>query len=57
VARDDEGRRRSRQFVLSGLASGAQSPIIDRTFALADIAEAHRYLESSAQVGKVIVTV
>lgn len=57
VTRDDEGRRRSRQFVLGGLASGALSPIVDRTFALADIAAAHRYLESSAQVGKVIVTV
>lgn len=57
VARDAEGRRRSRQFVLTGIASGALSPIIDRTFAFADIAAAHRYLESNAQIGKVIVTV
>ena len=30
-------------------------PIVDRTFPLAEIAEAHRYLENKEQFGKVIV--
>ncbi|MFC7107638.1 zinc-binding dehydrogenase [Nonomuraea rubra] len=30
---------------------------MDRTFELEEIAEAHRYLESNAQVGKIVVTV
>jgi hypothetical protein len=29
----------------------------DRTFPLAQIVEAHRYLESNQQIGKVVVTV
>jgi NADPH:quinone reductase-like Zn-dependent oxidoreductase len=32
-------------------------PVIARTFPLAQIAEAHRYLESNQQVGKIVVTV
>ena len=30
-------------------------PVIDRRFALADIADAHRYLETNANVGKVLI--
>lgn len=32
-------------------------PVIDRVFDLADYPEAHRYLESNSQVGRVVVTV
>lgn len=38
-------------------AAGALKPLIDRTFAFDDIAEAHRYMEAGAQVGKIVVTV
>jgi NADPH:quinone reductase-like Zn-dependent oxidoreductase len=31
-------------------------PVIARTFPLAEIVEAHRYLESNQQIGKVVVT-
>ncbi|MEE8263862.1 MAG: zinc-binding dehydrogenase, partial [Gammaproteobacteria bacterium] len=37
--------------------SGALKPIIDRTFPLDAIADAHRYLESNQQKGKIVVTV
>ncbi|TDB73887.1 zinc-binding dehydrogenase [Micromonospora sp. KC721] len=39
--------------------SGAEklTPVVDRTFELADIVEAHRYLESNTQSGKIVVTV
>jgi len=44
-------------FVLKGLANGTLKPVIDKTFPLENIAEAHRYLESNQHVGKVVVTV
>lgn len=47
----------AKAFVLSGLKSGALKPIIARTFAFDDIVDAHRYLESNAQFGKIVVTV
>jgi len=31
--------------------------VISKTFPLAQIVEAHRYLESNQQVGKIVVTV
>ena len=48
---------RYRALILQGLASGHLKPVIARTFPFAQIAEAHRYLESNQQVGKVVVTV
>jgi NADPH:quinone reductase-like Zn-dependent oxidoreductase len=57
VAADPEIMARAAQFIGSGAMSGALVPTVDRTFELADIAEAHRYVESNQQVGKVVVTV
>ena len=37
--------------------SGAMKPIIDKRFTLAEIASAHAYLESNANVGKVVISV
>lgn len=47
---------RAQELVLLGLANGHLKPVIAKTFPLVDIAEAHRYLESNQQVGKVVVT-
>jgi NADPH:quinone reductase-like Zn-dependent oxidoreductase len=47
---------RAKALVLQGLAEGHLQPVIARTFPLAQIAEAHRYLESNQQVGKIVVT-
>ncbi|NJP87956.1 zinc-dependent alcohol dehydrogenase family protein [Nonomuraea sp. FMUSA5-5] len=52
-----ERLRRAEAFVASGLRSGAFSAVVDRTFELGEIVEAHRHLESNAQVGKIVVTV
>jgi NADPH:quinone reductase-like Zn-dependent oxidoreductase len=43
------------QFIQRGVASGLFRPLVDRSFSLAQIVEAHRYLEASEQVGKVVV--
>ena len=39
------------------LDAGRIAPVLDRTFPLAEAAAAHRRLESSAHVGKIILTV
>ncbi|PWI14762.1 NADPH:quinone reductase [Streptomyces sp. Act143] len=57
TTRDPERLRRAEAFVSSGLRTGVLAPVVDRTFALADIAEAHRYLEAGSQIGKIVVTV
>lgn len=44
-------------YVDSGLAAGMVDPVIDTTFDLADIADAHRYMEGNSQIGKIVVTV
>jgi NADPH:quinone reductase-like Zn-dependent oxidoreductase len=45
-----------RDLILRGLADGHLRPIVSKTFSLDEIVEAHRYLESNQQVGKIIVT-
>ncbi len=43
--------------VLPLVADGRVVPVIDRRFALAGIADAHRYLETNASIGKVVIDV
>lgn len=57
VTGDDACLRRAEAFVRAGLRSGSFTPVVDRVFELDDIVEAHRYLESNTQVGKIVVTV
>jgi NADPH:quinone reductase-like Zn-dependent oxidoreductase len=45
------------RFINEGLADGSLKPIIAKTFPLEEIVEAHRYLESNQQIGKVVVIV
>jgi NADPH:quinone reductase-like Zn-dependent oxidoreductase len=48
---------RYRDLILHGLTNGQLKPTIAKTFTLDQIVEAHRYLESNQQIGKVVVTV
>ena len=45
------------EHVWPSLEDGTFAPIIDSTFPLADAAEAHRKIESSVHIGKIILTV
>lgn len=47
--------RRDQQLCLELLAAGKINPIIDRAFPLAEAAQAHSYLESQRQIGKVLL--
>jgi len=54
----DETRRKAAvEYVLKGLESGALKPVIDRTFTFDEMVDAHRYLETNGQFGKIVVTV
>jgi NADPH:quinone reductase-like Zn-dependent oxidoreductase len=46
-----------KKYIVDGLASGKLKPVIAKTFTLDEIVDAHRYLESNAQIGKIVVTV
>jgi NADPH:quinone reductase-like Zn-dependent oxidoreductase len=47
---------RAQDLVLRGLAAGKLKPVIAKNFRLDEIVEAHRYLESNQQMGKIVVT-
>jgi NADPH:quinone reductase-like Zn-dependent oxidoreductase len=57
VVADPELFAKAKKYVFDHLQSGAFKPRIDRTFPLDRIVEAHRYMESNAQIGKIVVTV
>ena len=57
VTTDPARMERGKRFVNEGLADGSLKPIIARTFPFEHIVEAHRYLESNQQIGKIVVTV
>jgi NADPH2:quinone reductase len=49
---------RGKRYVYDGLESGVLKPILDpKVFTLDHIADAHRYLESNEQFGKIVVKV
>ncbi len=57
IVKDAERLSRGKQYVYDGLKSSALKPIIDRTFPLDAVAEAHRYMETNQQKGKIVMTV
>lgn len=57
VTTDDKRLAGAKSFVYDGLKDGFLSPEIAKTFNFAEIAEAHKYMESNQQIGKIVVTV
>jgi len=47
----------AKKYVFEHLEKGDFKPRIAKTFPLSEIVEAHRYMESNAQIGKIVVTV
>ena len=53
-----ERLEQGKKYIYDGLQSGKLNPVIDpQSFSLENIVEAHRYMESNQQNGKIIVTV
>jgi NADPH:quinone reductase-like Zn-dependent oxidoreductase len=44
-------------FIQQGLQSGALKPVVGRTFPLAAVADAHRFMEANGHVGKVVLSI
>ena len=57
VVADPELFTKAKEYVFDHLESREFTPRIDKTFPLAEIVEAHRYMESNQQIGKIVVTV
>jgi NADPH:quinone reductase-like Zn-dependent oxidoreductase len=57
IVADAQRLAAAKSFILKGLTAGALKPIIAKTFPFDRIADAHRYLESNEQMGKIVVTV
>jgi zinc-binding alcohol dehydrogenase/oxidoreductase len=51
------GTRADFAAVYDLVASGRAKPIVDRVFPLEEVADAHRYLEESRQLGKVVLRI
>jgi NADPH:quinone reductase-like Zn-dependent oxidoreductase len=48
---------KAKKYIFDHITAGDFKPRIDKTFPFAQIVEAHRYMESNAQIGKIVVTV
>lgn len=57
VLGDPKMRAKAQQYIFDRIKTGDFKPRIDRVFPLAQIVEAHRYMESNDQIGKIVVTV
>ena len=57
LTRNEEAFARAVKFIREHLASGTLKPVIAKTFPLSRIREAHEYMESNQQLGKIVVSV
>jgi NADPH:quinone reductase-like Zn-dependent oxidoreductase len=57
VFADAEVFSKAKKYIFDHIAAGNFKPRIDKTFPFAEIVQAHRYMESNAQIGKIVVTV
>lgn len=57
IVSDDAILDRAKAFINEGLRSGALEPLISRIFDFDQIQDATRFLESNAQIGKIVVSV
>lgn len=48
---------RAKEFILRGLNVGKLKPTVAKIFPLENVVEAHQYMESNQQIGKIVLTV
>ncbi len=56
IVADPKRLAAAKNFIIDGLTSNALRPVIGKTFPFEQIVDAHRYLESNEQFGKIVVT-
>ncbi|WP_431955591.1 zinc-dependent alcohol dehydrogenase family protein [Nocardia lijiangensis] len=49
--------KRMAAFLNAGVRLGVLQPVVDKTFALDEVVEAHRYFEKGLHAGKIVVTI
>lgn len=57
ITTDPARLERAKRCIHDGLTSGKLKPIIAKTFALDDIANAPRFIKAYQQIGKIVMTV
>ncbi|MEC9344459.1 MAG: zinc-dependent alcohol dehydrogenase family protein, partial [Pseudomonadota bacterium] len=57
ITLDAARRAAAIDYILRGVESGVLDPVIDRVMAFDEIVEAHRYLETGKQAGKIVIAV
>ena len=57
ISADPQRLERAKQFIVKGLTNGKLKPVVAKIFPLDQIIEAHRYMESNRQIGKIVVIV
>ena len=57
ITQDEARLNRAKAFITEGLENGSLRPIVGKVFKFDEIVEAHRYMESNSQVGKIVVEI
>lgn len=57
VTQDEARLNKAKAFITAGLEKGTLRPIIGKVFKFNEIVEAHRYMESNSQVGKIVIEI
>jgi NADPH:quinone reductase-like Zn-dependent oxidoreductase len=57
ITQDPERLDGAKAFITTGLQSGLLRPLIAKVFPLEQIADAHRFMESNAQIGKIVIEI
>ena len=57
VFADPKLKAKAEKYVFDHLEKGGFKPRIDRVFPFSQIVEAHRYMESNEQIGKIVLSV
>jgi NADPH:quinone reductase-like Zn-dependent oxidoreductase len=57
ITGDPRRLERAKAFIINGVGRGLLYAVVDRTFPFNSIVEAHRYLESNRQFGKIVVEI